>query len=155
MTQQWTKKRQKSLPSWIYTESSENNMCNRSQASLTAQTVKNLPAMQETWLLSLGWEDPLEKEIATHSSILAWRIPWRGAWWAKIHGVAQCVGHNWATNTTFHIRSQRKRCFGDRKKPQRRIRVWEGKKGWEAEKVAILRHHFESEVEDEKELGDK
>ena len=41
-----------------------------------AQTVKNLPAMQETRVLSLGWEDPLEKEIITHSSILAWRIPW-------------------------------------------------------------------------------
>ena len=38
--------------------------------------VKNLPAMQETQILSLGWEDPLEKEMATHSSILAWRIPW-------------------------------------------------------------------------------
>ena len=45
-------------------------------ASLVAQMVKNLPAMQETWVLSLGWEDPLEKEMATHSSILAWRIPW-------------------------------------------------------------------------------
>ena len=40
------------------------------------QTVKNLPAMQETWVRSLGWEDPLEKEMATHSNILAWRIPW-------------------------------------------------------------------------------
>ena len=40
-----------------------------------AQTVKNLPAMQETWVRNLGWEDPLEKEMATHSSILAWRIP--------------------------------------------------------------------------------
>ena len=38
--------------------------------------VKNLPAMQETWVRSLGWEDPLEKGMATHSSILAWRIPW-------------------------------------------------------------------------------
>ena len=45
-------------------------------ASLVAQTVKNLPAMQETQVPSLGWEDPLEKEIATPSSILAWRIPW-------------------------------------------------------------------------------
>ena len=44
--------------------------------SLVAQTVKSLPAMQETWLRSLGWEDPLEKEIATHSSIIAWKIPW-------------------------------------------------------------------------------
>ena len=42
----------------------------------TIQTMKNLPAMQETWVWSLGWEDPLEKEMATHSSILAWRIPW-------------------------------------------------------------------------------
>ena len=46
------------------------------QLTLVAQTVKNLPPMQETWDQSLGWEDPLEKEMATHSSILAWRIPW-------------------------------------------------------------------------------
>ena len=43
---------------------------------LVAQMVKNLPATQETWVLSLCWEDPLEKEMATHSSILSWRIPW-------------------------------------------------------------------------------
>ena len=47
-----------------------------SWASLVAQLVKNLPAMQETWVRSLSWEDPLEKGKATHSSILAWRIPW-------------------------------------------------------------------------------
>ena len=45
-------------------------------ASLVAQLIKNLPAVQETWVLSLGWEDPLEKAKATHSSILAWRISW-------------------------------------------------------------------------------
>ena len=44
--------------------------------SLVAQLVKNLPAMQETWVRSLGWEDPLEKGTAIHSNILAWRIPW-------------------------------------------------------------------------------
>ena len=44
-------------------------------ASLMPQTVKNLAAMQETWVRSLGWKDPLEKEMATHSSILAWKIP--------------------------------------------------------------------------------
>ena len=44
-------------------------------ASLIAQLVKNPPAMQETWVRSLGWEDPLEREKATHSNILAWRIP--------------------------------------------------------------------------------
>ena len=45
-------------------------------ASLVAQMVKRLPTVQETWVRSLGREDPLEKEMATHSSILAWRIPW-------------------------------------------------------------------------------
>ena len=59
-----------------------------------AQTVKNPPAMQDTWVRSLGWEDPLEEEMATHSSILAWRIPMdRGAWQAIVHGV-QRVGHD-------------------------------------------------------------
>ena len=43
---------------------------------LVAQTVKRLPTMRETWVQSLGWEDLLEKEMATHSSILAWKIPW-------------------------------------------------------------------------------
>ena len=46
------------------------------RASVVAQMIKNLPAMQETWVQSLGQEDPLEKEMATHSSILAWKIPW-------------------------------------------------------------------------------
>ena len=45
-------------------------------ASLVAQSVKNLPSVQETWVRSLGLEDPLEKEMATHPSILAWEIPW-------------------------------------------------------------------------------
>ena len=47
------------------------------RASLVAQMLKNLSAMQETWVRSLGWEDPLEKRMATHSSILPWRIPWK------------------------------------------------------------------------------
>ena len=46
------------------------------RASMGAQPVKNLPAMQETWVQPLGWEDSLEKGMATHSNILAWRIPW-------------------------------------------------------------------------------
>ena len=51
--------------------------------------VKNLPAMQETKVRSLGWEDPLEKGLDTHSSILAWRIPWtEGTWWATVLWVA-------------------------------------------------------------------
>ena len=56
------------------------------------QAVKNPPAGQETQNMQvqpLGWEDTLEKEMATHSSILAWRIPWTGAWWAKVHGIEE------------------------------------------------------------------
>ena len=61
-----------------------------SWASLVAQTVKNPPSMWETWVLSLGWEDPLEEGMATHSSILAWRIPRdRGTWLAIVHGVTE------------------------------------------------------------------
>ena len=57
---------------------------------LVAQMVKNLPAMLETWVRSLGWEDPLEEGMAAHSTILAWRIPMdRGAWWATVRGVAE------------------------------------------------------------------
>ena len=50
--------------------------CNLKGAILVAQLVQNLPARWETWVRSLGWKDPLEKEMATHSSILAWKIPW-------------------------------------------------------------------------------
>ena len=53
--------------------------------------------MQETWVQFLGWEDPLEEEMATHSSILAWRIPTdKGAWQATVHGVTR-VGHDLVT----------------------------------------------------------
>ena len=55
-----------------------------------AQMVKHPPAMWETWVQSLGWEDSLEKGMAIHSSIVAWRIPMdRGHWWAIVHGVAK------------------------------------------------------------------
>ena len=59
-----------------------------------AQLVKNLPAMWETWVLPLGWEDPLEKGKATHSSILAWRIPW-----TTVHRVAK----SWTQLSDFHF----------------------------------------------------
>ena len=59
-------------------------------ASLVAQMVKDQPAVQETWVRSLGWEDPLEEVMANHSNILAWRIPTdRGAWRAIVHGVTK------------------------------------------------------------------
>ena len=54
------------------------------------KTGKNLSATRETWVWSLGWEDPLEKGMATHSCILAWRIPWtEGAWWVTVHGITK------------------------------------------------------------------
>ena len=64
-------------------------------ASLVAQTVKNLPVLWETCVPSLDWEDPVEKDMAIHSSILAWRIPMdRGAWQAAVHGVAKSSSRN-------------------------------------------------------------
>ena len=59
-----------------------------------AQRLKHLPAMQETWVRSLGWEDPLEKEMATHSSILAWRIPWTEEPGGLQSTGSQRVGHD-------------------------------------------------------------
>ena len=69
-------------------------------ASLVAQLVKNLPVMWETWVQSLGWEDPLEKEMAAHSSILAWRIPWTEEPGGLQSMGSQRVGHDWVTKTT-------------------------------------------------------
>ena len=56
-----------------------------------AQMVKNMSAMQKTQVSSLHWEDTLEKEMATHSSILAWRIPWTGAWLATVRGITKSL----------------------------------------------------------------
>ena len=70
-----------------------------SRASLLAQMVKNLPTMQEIWVRSLGWEDPLEKRMATHSSILAWEIPWTEEPGKLQPTESQRVRHDWATNT--------------------------------------------------------
>ena len=70
-------------------------------ASLVAQSIKNLPAVQETRVWSLGWEDPLEKEMATHSSILAWKISWTKEPGGLQSMGSQRVGHDWATNTYY------------------------------------------------------
>ena len=69
------------------------------RASLVAQMVKNPPTTQETWIQALGPEDPLEKGIATYSSILAWRIPWREEPCGLQSMASQIVRHNWATFT--------------------------------------------------------
>ena len=64
-------------PQYLIRERGQTQTLNYFYASLVAQMVKNLPAVQETWVRSLCWEDPLEKGMATHSSILVWRIPWK------------------------------------------------------------------------------
>ena len=68
--------------------------------SLLAQTAKNPPAMQETWVQSLGWEDPPEKGMATHSSILAWKIPWTKEPGGLQSMGSKRVGYDWVTNHT-------------------------------------------------------
>ena len=74
-------------------------------ASMVAQTVKNLPAMQETWVWSLGQEYALEKAMAIHSSILAWKVPSTGEPGGLQSGGSQRVGHDWVTNThtSWHL----------------------------------------------------
>ena len=72
-------------------------------ASLVAQTLNNMPAMQETQVQSLGWEDLLKKETASHSSILAWRIPWTEEPGRPQSMESQRVGHDWTTNTSGSV----------------------------------------------------
>ena len=72
-------------------------------ASLVAQMVKRLPAMRETWVRSLGWEDPLEKEMAAHSSIFAWRIPWTEEPVGLQSTGLQRVGHDRATSLSLSV----------------------------------------------------
>ena len=73
------------------------------KSSLVAQTAKRLPIMRETWVQSLGWEDLLEKEMATHSSILVWKIPW-----TEEPGGLQSMGHKESNKTErlhFHFQN--------------------------------------------------
>ena len=85
------------MPLWAFlppplpdTHSPKKQAYYREMTSLVAQMVKSSPAMQETWVRFLGWEDPLEEEMATNSGIPAWRIPMdRGAWRGTVHGVAK------------------------------------------------------------------
>ena len=76
------------------------------RASLVAQTVKRLSAMQETCVRSLGWEDPLEKEMAAHSSILAWKIPWTAEPGRLLSMGSQRVRHDGATCMYVCTKSQ-------------------------------------------------
>ena len=70
---------------------------------MVAQMIKDPFAMRETCVRSLGWEDPLEKEMATHSSTLAWRIPWTEEPGGVQSMVSQRVKHDWATNAFIHV----------------------------------------------------
>ena len=72
-------------------------------ASLVAQTVKHLPAIWDTWVRSLGWEDPLEKAMATHSSTLARKIPWTEEPGRLQSMGSQRVGHDWVTSLSFPL----------------------------------------------------
>ena len=72
------------------------------RTSQVAQMVKSLPTIWETWVRSLGWEDPLEKEMATHSSILAWKTSWTEKP-GRLHSMgSQRVGHDWATSLSIY-----------------------------------------------------
>ena len=80
-------------------------------ASLVAQLVENPPAMRETWVRSLGWEDPLEKGKATHSSILAWRIPWMSPWGRKESDTTEQLSLHFMTAFNFCCCSITKSCL--------------------------------------------
>ena len=84
---------------WLKQLSSSSSSSTQSRASLVAQMVKNLLAIQETWVWSLGGEDPLEKEMATRSSILAWRILWTEEPGGLQSMGSQRVWYDWVTNT--------------------------------------------------------
>ena len=87
----------------------------RARDSLVAQTVKSLPAMWETWILSLGQEDFLEKEMATHSSVLPWRIPWTEEPGGLQSMGWQRVGHDWVTSLSLSFsQGQAVRSLGSR-----------------------------------------
>ena len=73
------------------------------RASLVAQTVKNPPAVQEIQVQSLGWKDPLEKEMAAHSSIIAWKVPWTVEPGRLLSMGSQRVGHDLVTSLHFTI----------------------------------------------------
>ena len=87
-----------SSPAWLFQALSRSFHVSVG-ASLVAQTAKNLPAMQVTQVQSLGWEDPLGKEMATHSNILAWRLPWTEESGGLQSIQSKRVRHDWVTNT--------------------------------------------------------
>ena len=113
--------------------------------SLVAQRLKHLPTMRETWVRSLGWEDPLEKEMATHSSILAWRIPWMEEPGGIQSTESQSVRHDWATS--LHMKSRKMVLMNLLAGQQWRCRCKQKtcghngeRRGWEEWKRVALKH---------------
>ena len=106
-------------------------------ASLVAQKIKNPPAMQKTWVQSLGWEDPLEEGMATHSSILAWRMPRdRGAWWTAVHRVAELDMVDRLSTSTYSGGSDSKESACQCKRCG--FNPWSGKIPWRRKQQPIL-----------------
>ena len=100
--------------------------------SLVAQRVKNPPTMWETWVRFLGWEDPLEEGMATHCSILAWRIPkYRGVWQATVHGITK----NWAEPSYW---AQYTEFLGHPRWLRGNESVCEGRRHWRHGSVPVL-----------------
>ena len=108
----------------------------KSKASLVAQRLKRLPLMQETWVQSLGREDPLEKEMATHSSILAWRIPWMEEPGGLQSTGSQRVGHDWATSLHFLLKRNGKSLEITRDVCLWRITGCYVKNGWKGARIS-------------------
>ena len=107
------------------------------QTSLMAQMVKRLPTMWEIWVQYLGWEDLLEKEMATHSSILAWKIPWMEEPGRLQSMGSQRVRHDWVTLLTHSMRESIAR-YVDKKSgvPEEERKVWgsqEGHRVWSSQ----------------------
>ena len=92
------------LSRWVITFLPRCKESERKGASLVAQRLKHLPAMWETWVRSLVWEDPVEKEMATHSSILAWKIPWTEEPGGLYSTGKQRVRHDWVTELNWWLR---------------------------------------------------
>ena len=90
--------------------------------SLVTKTVKNLPAIQETWVQSLHWEDPLKKRKSTHSSILAWRISWTEEPGAAVHGIAKSQTRLSDQHTHTHTHTEGTKILQDMHHGQKNIK---------------------------------
>ena len=97
--------------SWQTSYNQALSWCTTLCPMLAAQMIKNLPAMQESQVPSLGWEDPLEKQMATHSSVPAWKIPWTEESGGLQLTGSQRVRHDWVTNTLIVLYATHSYCW--------------------------------------------